>query len=72
MSQGKEREVKLGDWVFVINTKDGKVVGGRAVKYVGETEEFFLVEVPVMMRQGVEWVVRAFDKGEWMLKKRPE
>jgi dsDNA-specific endonuclease/ATPase MutS2 len=72
MIQGKKKEFKPGDWVFVMNTKGGEVVRGRAVKYVGETEGFFLVEVPVMMKQGVEWVVRAFDKGEWTLVRRPE
>jgi len=72
MNQGKVGEVKPGDWVFVVNKKSGEVVRGRGVKYVGEIEKFFLVEVPVIMRQGVEWVICSFDKAEWGLVKEPE
>jgi hypothetical protein len=72
MSQDEEKEFKPGDWVFVVNKRNGEVVRDRRAMYVGEIGRLFLVKVPVMMRQGVEWVVCSFDKEEWGLVKEPE
>jgi hypothetical protein len=72
MSQSKVSKVEPGDWVFVVNKKSGVVVRGHRLKYVGETEKFFLVEVPVVLLQGVDWVVCSFDKEGWGLVKEPE
>jgi len=69
MSQDEEKEVKPGDWVFVVNKKNGEVVCSHSVIYVGEVGRLFLVKVPVMLRQGVEWVICSFDKEEWGLVK---
>jgi hypothetical protein len=67
MSQGEV--FKPGDWVFVVNKESGEVVRGRSVVYIGEVGRLFLVKVPVMLSQGVEWVVCSFDKEEWGLVK---
>jgi hypothetical protein len=72
MNQDRELEVKPGDWVFIVSKKNGEVFGGRRVQYVGEIENFFLVKVPVVMGQGLKWVVSSFDKEEWSLVKGPE
>jgi hypothetical protein len=71
MSQGKKIKIRPGDWVLVVNKRKGEVVMGRKVKYAGEIEKFFLIEIPVMMRQGVEWIVHFFNKEEWDLVKDP-
>jgi len=72
MSQGEVVGVKPGDWVFVVNKENGEVVRGRRVQYVGEVEKFFLIKIPVVMRQGLEWVVCSFDKEKWDLVREPE
>jgi len=64
MSQGEGIGVRPGGWVFVVNKENGEVIRGR---YVGEVEKFFLVKVPVVLRQGLERVVCSFDKERWGL-----